>query len=120
MTTRGRRLALTIAALCLMAACSRRDAAPVPPEAPKPPRVEHAFKGKIERIDTTARTLTVNSENVQGWMPAMTMVYTVDNPEIFATIAIGDTVTARVLDGDFATLHRVEIQPHPRTPQRAK
>ena len=113
-------LAVAIVALCLLAACSKRDAAPAPHEPQKPAPVAHAFKGKIERIDAKARTLTVNSENVEGWMPAMTMVYTVDNPEIFATIAIGDTITARVFDGDFATLHRVEIQPRPSKPRRAK
>ena len=72
---------------------------------------EHAFRGKVEKIDTKAKTLTVNGENVEGWMGAMTMSYAVDKPEVVDKIKVGDQITAKVYDGDFKTLHDVQVVP---------
>jgi Cu/Ag efflux protein CusF len=74
-------------------------------------KAEHAFRGKVEQVDAAAKTLTVNGENVEGWMGPMTMVYTPDNPDVFSTIKPGDQITAKVFDGDFSTLHGVQIVP---------
>ena len=72
---------------------------------------EHPFRGKVEKIDTKAKTLTVNGENVEGWMGAMTMSYAVDKPEVVDKIKVGDQITAKVYDGDFKTLHDVQVVP---------
>ena len=72
---------------------------------------EHAFKGVVQKVDAKAKSLTVDGENVQGWMMAMTMVYTPDKEEIFKTVKAGDQITATVKDGDFKTLYDVKIVP---------
>ena len=72
---------------------------------------EHAFRGKIEKVDTKARLLTVNGENVEGWMGAMTMSYAVDNADVIDKVKVGDQITAKVYDGDFKTLHDVRVVP---------
>lgn len=72
---------------------------------------EHAFRGKVEKVDTKAKTLTVDGENVEGWMGAMTMSYAVDKPEVVDKIKVGDQITAKVYDGDFKTLHDVQVVP---------
>jgi Cu/Ag efflux protein CusF len=72
---------------------------------------EHAFRGKVEKVDPKTKTLTVNGEKVEGWMMAMTMTYGVDKPEILAKVKAGDQITAKVFDGDFSTLHDVQVAP---------
>ena len=43
---------------------------------------DYAFRGRVERVDTKAKTLSVNGEDVPGWMMAMTMTYSVDKAEV--------------------------------------
>ena len=70
---------------------------------------EHVFRGKVEGVDPKAKTLTVNGENVEGWMSAMTMQYSADKPDVYDKVKVGDQITAKVYDGDFGTLHDVQV-----------
>lgn len=77
--------------------------------AQQPAKKGHVFKGKVEKVDEKAKMLTVNSENVPGWMPAMTMVYKVDKEAVLKGIKPGARITATVYDGDFATLYNIKV-----------
>jgi Cu/Ag efflux protein CusF len=70
---------------------------------------EHEFHGKVEKVDSAAKSVTVDGETVQGWMGAMTMAYHVDKPEVLATLKPGDYITATVKDGDFMMLYGVKV-----------
>ena len=85
-----------------------------------PAKKEHAFKGKVEKIDAKAKTITVAGENVEGWMAAMTMSYAVDKEAVLATLKAGDQITAKVYDGDFRTLYDVKVAPPKADPAAKK
>src|SRR5947207_9779684 len=79
--------------------------------APAGAKKEHTFRGKVEKIDANAKTLTVNGQKVEGWMDAMTMVYVPDKEDVLKRVKVGDEITAKVYDGDFRTLHEVQLVP---------
>ena len=72
-------------------------------------KVAHQFKGKVEAVDAAGRKLTVNGENVEGWMGAMTMTYTPDKDDALTKVKPGDEIAATVFDGDFQTLYDVQV-----------
>src|SRR5262245_16976680 len=76
-----------------------------------PEKKKYVFQGKIEKINTDAKTLTVNGKDVPGWMAAMTMDYTVDKPETLKTLKVGDQITAKVYEDDFKVLYEVQVTP---------
>jgi Cu/Ag efflux protein CusF len=53
----------------------------------------------------------VAGENVEGWMGPMTMSYAVDKDAVLAKVKAADQITAKVYDGDFKTLHEVQVVP---------
>ena len=72
---------------------------------------EYVFRGKVEKVDPKAKMLTVNNENIQGWMGPMTMTYGVDKEDVVQHVKAGDQITAKVYDGDFKTLYNVQVVP---------
>src|SRR5271154_81847 len=94
--------AVAVAVCLAMAACSGRSG-PAPAE-----KKAYMFRGRVEAVDKNAKSLTVNGENVEGWMGAMTMAYKVEDPSILDKVNPGDQITATVYDGD-EELHKVEI-----------
>jgi Cu/Ag efflux protein CusF len=75
---------------------------------------EHPFKGVVQKVDEKAKSMTVDGENVPGWMTAMTMVYSPDKDNILKTVKPGDQITATVKDGDFKTLYNVKVVEKPK------
>lgn len=96
---------LAFAAIALVVAVS----AQTPPAGKK----DHAFKGKVEKVDPKTKMVTVNNENIPGWMMSMTMTYKVDKPSegALANLKPGDQITATVYEGDFQTLYGVKVVP---------
>ena len=76
-------------------------------------RKSFTFRGKVEQVNTTAKRLVINGENIEGWMGAMTMGYAVDRPEdVLTRVKVGDQITAKVYEGDY-TLYEVQVVPAP-------
>jgi Cu/Ag efflux protein CusF len=71
----------------------------------------YVFRGKVEKVDTGTKKLTIAGENVEGWMGAMTMAYAVDKADdVIKMVKVGDQITATVYDGDY-TLYEVKVAP---------
>src|ERR1044071_9726497 len=87
----------------------RADRSPTTKAAPPPAGKEHVFRGKVASVDPATKTMTVDGENVEGWMGAMTMTYSPDKPDVIDKVKAGDQITAKVFDGDFRTLHDVQV-----------
>jgi Cu/Ag efflux protein CusF len=80
-------------------------------QTPPAARKEHAFKGKVESVNEKGKMITVNNENIPGWMPSMTMTYKVDKEAVLKTVKAGDNITATVYDGDLQTLYNIKVAP---------
>jgi Cu/Ag efflux protein CusF len=107
-----KRIALLGAMLCLFLSIGYAAQNKTPPAGKK----EFVFKGKVEKVDATAKSLTVNGQNVQGWMSAMTMNYSPDKEDVFKKIKVGDEITAKVYEGDFRTLYDIQVVPKSAAP----
>jgi Cu/Ag efflux protein CusF len=68
------------------------------------------FRGKVEAVNASDKSLTVNGEKVEGWMDAMTMSYKVDDPAVLKQVKPGDQISATVYEGD-SSLHKVKVVP---------
>ena len=62
----------------------------------------------VAESGTAKGKITINGEEVKGWMEAMSMAYGVDNPEVLKTLKAGDRVEAVVYDKDL-TLHALRL-----------
>jgi len=78
-------------------------------QTPPAGKKDHAFKGKVEKVDPKTKMVTVNNENIPGWMMSMTMAYKVDKEAVLQDLKPGVQITATVYDGDFATLYKVKV-----------
>jgi Cu/Ag efflux protein CusF len=73
----------------LLIGCSQKPA-------PKP-TVEYQLRGEVIRVDPSAQLATIKGEEIQGWMPAMTMEYPIKDKQEFRKLKAGEQIHAKVL-----------------------
>jgi protein SCO1/2 len=76
-------------ATLLLVGCSQKPA-------PKPP-VEYQMRGEVIKVDPSAQLATIKGEEIQGWMPAMTMEYPVKDKQEFQKLKAGERIQAKVV-----------------------
>ncbi|HKE23625.1 MAG TPA: copper-binding protein [Bryobacteraceae bacterium] len=55
-------------------------------------RKSYAFHSRVEKVNRKSGTLTVNADEVEGWMPVMTLQYRLDNPGVLNQIKAGTQI----------------------------
>ena len=58
---------------------------------------QYDLKGKIVSVDKAARQVSVDGEDIPGFMGPMTMSYPVKNEQVLDTLAPGDQITATLV-----------------------
>ena len=77
----------------------------------------HLLTGKVVSVDKRAHMLNVDAQDIPGFMPAMTMPYTVKPESELDKLSPGDAITADVVvSGDNAWLENITIAGHPAAP----
>lgn len=76
-------------AAVLLVGCSQKP----PSKAP----VEYQMRGEVIQVDPSAQLATIKGEEIQGWMPAMTMEYPVKDKQEFQQLKVGEQIQAKVL-----------------------
>jgi protein SCO1/2 len=99
-------------AAVLLIGCSQKPA-------PKPP-VEYQMRGEVIRVDPSAQLATIKGEEIQGWMPAMTMEYPVKDKQEFQKLKAGEQIQAKVLvqGADYWLADVSEAAPAPAPPPK--
>jgi len=100
-----KRACLVMALALLAGACgggSEEEAAPAEVQ-------EFEFAGTVQSVDSTRRMVTVQNEDIPGWMSPMAMPYQVQPAGVIDSLQTGDRITATVRSGDFSTLYDVEV-----------
>ena len=66
----------------------------------KAPIERFQLDGEIVALDPQGHTAKIKHQDIKGWMEAMTMDYPVKDANEFATLHVGDHITATVFAQD--------------------
>jgi protein SCO1/2 len=77
-----RRHAIVFVLFCVLPACGNDK--------------QYEMRGQVLGVDRSKAEILVDHEAIEGWMPAMTMPYTVESPELLTGLQPGDLITAQV------------------------
>jgi protein SCO1/2 len=68
------------------------------------------LKGTVVSLDKSNKSVTVNHDEIKGFMSAMTMAYSVKDPKALDGVTAGDLVTAKLVsNGDAYWLEDVKV-----------
>ncbi|HZI17165.1 MAG TPA: SCO family protein [Pyrinomonadaceae bacterium] len=92
-------LALAVAAALLFSSCARGSAGPdTGSDAENLPRYD--LKGTVVSVERAKGTVTIDHEEIPGYMPAMRMPFPVKDADVLASFEPGDVVWATMVVGD--------------------
>jgi len=81
---------LVLLLIAISAGCGRHE----------PPAKEYELRGQILAVKPDTQQLVVRHEDIKGFMPAMTMPYTVEDAALLEGKAPGDLITATLVVGE--------------------
>ena len=77
-----------IASVLFLSACANK---------PEGSLKRFALRGEVVHLDPKVRAATLKHEKIEGFMEAMTMDFPVKDPTEFAKLAVGQRITATVV-----------------------
>ena len=115
-TPRSLILSITGASLFIwLTACSSPPAQNEPQAQQAAPQTEqkterHELNGKVVSIDKAGKSVTVDHQEIPGFMGAMTMPYPVKDEHLLDNLSAGDQVKAQVVaDSKSVWLENIEV-----------
>ena len=81
-----------LAAMCVVVSCRRSGQL----AEPAPRQEVYEVKGVVREVNPAENSLTIEHENIPGFMPAMTMSFAVKDPTLLREVAVGDRVKFRL------------------------
>ncbi len=108
--------ALVVTALCLSVAGCGGSASTETKSAPAAqPEQRYDLKGTVVSLDKSKGAVTVNHDEIKGFMAAMTMPYPVKDTKALDSLEAGDTMTAKLVsNGESYWLEDVKVVDHAR------
>ena len=77
-------------------ACMRTPEPP-PKAQDNQPTTEYKMRGEIMGLDAKSQVAVVKHENIEGFMPAMTMEYPVKDKQEFDKLKVGDRIDSKLM-----------------------
>ena len=104
---------LVLAMTGSLVACGSPEKAADAPTASVSVEARYDLKGKVVSLDKSHASVTVNHDEIKGFMSAMTMAYTVKDAKALDALSAGDVVTAKLVStGDSYWLEDVKVVEH--------
>jgi len=96
-----------------LVACGSPEKVADAPTASVSVEARYDLKGKVVSLDKSQGSVTVDHDEIKGFMSAMTMGYTVKDAKALDALAPGDVVTAKLVKaGDAYWLEDVKVVEH--------
>lgn len=103
-----RRLIFLVLALCLATGCRKSSTTAGPASSANAAHKTFTIRGTV--VSTDATSVTLDGENVPGFMDAMIMPYKLKDPSVVSELHPGDHITATILaDEDEGGFHNVVL-----------
>jgi protein SCO1 len=84
------------------------------PAQPEPGPSKYSLTGRVVSIDKAKQQVTVDAEDIPGFMMAMTMPYSVKNPSLMEPLSAEDQITADVMvNGNDVWLENIVVVKKP-------
>lgn len=81
-----RRIALLIFLIVILAGCRQQR--------------RYQMRGTILAIDSAQQRITIKHEDIPGLMPAMTMIYPLENKNVLRQLKVGEQIQAELVIED--------------------
>jgi len=99
-----RRYVLLLPVLVLMIACSGTAEQPEAPEETAAEPTVYTVRGMFARVEDDGLTMTVRHEEIPGYMPSMSMPFTVKDAALLEGLEYGDKIEFELEVGDEGAL----------------